>query len=35
MLALGTVFDARDLLVYALAIIGACAVDVIIATRRR
>lgn len=35
MLLLGTVFDPRDLLVYALALVAACAVDGIVTSLRR
>ena len=35
MLLLGTVFDGRDLLVYALAVAGAFVVDAIVAAARR
>lgn len=33
MLALGTVFDARDLLIYAVAVAGVCAIDAVARSR--
>ena len=35
MLLLGTVFDPRDLLVYAIAVIAACGVDMLVRSARR